>query len=116
MRSQAVYAPSRYESFRFNKNLTLAYTSLCLEYYACKEGQYLKDCGFVDGDPVKYREGICTDCMVSYISKKCNDEQYLSGCEDLSPGECTNCSTVHCDSGYQLVNCSNIMKGVCVLK
>ncbi len=45
-----------------------------------------------------------------------NDKQNLSGCQsaDLSPGECTNCSTVHCDSGYQLVNCSNITKCVCV--
>jgi hypothetical protein len=114
--SQAIYAPSRYAEYRFNKNLTMTYESLCTEYYSCKKDQYLKDCGFKDGDPDTYRAGTCTNCIASFQSKKCANDQYLKGCGKLSSGSCTNCTTIKCDSGLRLEGCSGINAGKCVAK
>jgi len=114
--SQAVYAPSRYMEYRHNKNLTLTYSSLCSEYYSCGKDQYLKDCGFKDGDAKTYRAGTCTDCAVAFESKKCAGYQYLKGCGKLSSGSCTNCTTTKCDSGFMLEGCSLLSAGKCVKK
>ena len=114
--SAGVYSPSRYIEYRYNKNLDMTYESLCSEYYNCKQGQYLKDCGFKDGDPNTYHSGTCTDCMASYKSKKCADYQYLQGCGRLSSGSCTNCTTTKCDSGFKLDGCKDLSAGKCIAK
>ncbi len=114
--AQAIYAPSKYMEYRHNRNLTMTYASLCSEYYSCGKDQYLKDCGFKDGDPKTYQAGKCTDCMASYQSKKCRSDQFLRGCGKLSSGSCTNCNTTKCQSGFVLDGCSALSAGKCVAK